>query len=106
MLFTVIISVTLMGCAIFITNVLNSSFAYMKEFFGTSFGFRTNIFLLATDDVLEAFCPEEIMHLESEYKVITILYLVILVNTIGMFTSLSQKIIIFRNKDNVTLNLG
>lgn len=76
----------------------------MKEFFGTSFGFRTNIFLLAEESVLDAFCPEEIQHLLSEYQIITILYFIMILNTIGMFTSVAQKFIVYRNKDNVTLN--
>ena len=67
MLFTVLISATLIGLSISITNVLNSSFQFMKEYFGTSFGKRTNILLLATKDTLTDFCPEEIAHLKSEY---------------------------------------
>ena len=33
------------------------------------------------------------------------LYLVIL-NTIGMFTSFMQKIIVYKTKDNVTIDIG
>ena len=67
---------------------------------------RTNIFILAEDEILEEFCPDEISHLVSEYEIITIFYFIMILNSIGMFTSLVQKLIVYRNKDNVTLNYG
>ena len=40
------------------------------------------------------------------YGVLEIFFLLIIINTVGMLTSFLQKIIVFRTKDNVTLNTG
>lgn len=43
--------------------------------------------------------------MKSEYSLIQTFSFFIIVNTLGMFTQVFQKLTIFRVKDNVTLNL-
>lgn len=78
----------------------------MKEAFGTSFGTKTNVFLLADIEIKKAFCPDVVKDLKAEYGVISMLYFIMILNTAGMFTAMIQKIMTYRNKDNVTLNYG
>jgi len=40
------------------------------------------------------------------YNSLELFFYLMVVNTVGMFTSFMQKIIVFRTKDNVTLNTG
>ena len=58
------------------------------------------------DAVVLSFCESEIENLKSEYKLVTLLQLIMIMNTLGMFTSVLQKLVAFRFKDNVTINYG
>jgi len=40
------------------------------------------------------------------YEVLEVFFLLIIIYTIGMITSFMQKIIVYKTKDNVTLNTG
>lgn len=40
------------------------------------------------------------------YKILEYFMYLVILNTIGMFTSFIQKIIVYRTKDNVTLNVS
>lgn len=40
------------------------------------------------------------------YGILDIFFTLIIINTVGMFTSFCQKIIVLKTKDNVTLNAG
>jgi hypothetical protein len=62
MVFMVLINSTIIGLAVFINNILNSSFGYVKESFGGSFGSRAHLILNADEIVLKPFCEGEIDH--------------------------------------------
>lgn len=78
----------------------------MLEKFGGDFAHQTSIFLNADDETVLSFCEIEIENLKSEFQLVTLLQFFMLINTIGMFTSVLQKLVAFRFKDNVTLNYG
>lgn len=106
MVFTTIISFVLIFMAIMINQNLNHSFEVIREFFGENFGQKTAMFINSVDSVKEPFCAVEIPSMEALYVALEYFFLLMIVNTVGMFTSSMQKIIVYRTKDNVTLNFG
>ena len=78
----------------------------MQEKFGGDFAHQTSIFLNSDDATVLSFCETEIENLKTEFQLVTLLQFFMLINTIGMFTSVLQKLVAFRFKDNVTLNYG
>ena len=104
MVFMVLINGTIIGLAVFINNILNSSFGYVKEYFGASFGSRSHLIQNANIDTLKPFCEGEIDHVVSEYRAVRIFYFVMILTCIGMISSIIQKFVQYKYKDNVTLN--
>jgi len=105
MVFSVLINGVVIGIAMYINSILNSSYAYTKDTFGGDFGKRTGLFLNAKPEVLEEFCGGEIDHLKEEYAVVKIFYMLMVISCIGMFSSVVQKLVSYKYKDNVTLNV-
>ena len=106
MVFTSLISFILIFVGILINLNLNSSYEEMKKVYGTNFGVQTSLFINSDNEVKEQFCKSFVPGMQQMYQILEyFLYLVIL-NTIGMFTSFMQKIIVFKTKDNVTLNVS
>lgn len=106
MIFTILISFVLIFLSIVINQIMNDSFQVMQEKFGGDFAHQTSIFLNSDDATVLSFCETEIDNLKSEFQLVTLLQFFMLINTIGMFTSVLQKLVAFRFKDNVTLNYG
>jgi hypothetical protein len=106
MLFTTIISFVIIYFGIQINLNLNQTFAESKEVFGTDIGRNTAIFLNAKDELQKSYCQANVpLYLEVEAS-IGMFYMLVLLLTVGMFTSTCQKILVFRTKDNVTLSVG
>ena len=106
MVFMVLINGTIIGLAVFINNILNSSFGYVKESFGASFGKRSHLILNAEEKVLKPFCEGEIDHVVQEYKAVKLFYIVMIITCIGMLSSIIQKLVQLKYKDNVSLNFS
>lgn len=106
MIFTILISFILIFLSIVINQSMNNSFQVMQDNFGVDFAQQTNVFLNFDDAVVLSFCESEIENLKSEYKLVHFLQLIMIMNTLGMFTSVLQKLVAFRFKDNVTINYG
>ena len=67
MVFTVIISMFLIGIAIALNQTMNYSFIFMREHFEEAFIGKVAIFTNADPEVLTAFCPIYIEDLKEEY---------------------------------------
>lgn len=106
MVFTTLISFVLIFMGIMINLNLNSSYEDMKQYFGDNFAKQYSLFINADIDTQQKFCGTYVPHLQSMYNSLELFFYLMIVNTVGMFTSFMQKIIIFRTKDNVTLNTG
>jgi hypothetical protein len=52
MAFSVLINGVIIGIAIYINSILNSSFSYLKDTFGGAFGKRTALLMNADVEVL------------------------------------------------------
>jgi hypothetical protein len=105
MAFTVLINSVIIGMAIYLNFIFNNSYNFVKENFGGSFNGRVFLLLNAKTEVLENFCQTEIDNLLNEASFVKIFYLVMFITSIGMLTSILQKIVHFVYKDNVTLNI-
>lgn len=83
---------------------MNQSYTFMKEHFEEPFYGKIAIFTNAEQEVLDKFCPQFIEDLKEEYSILQMFSIFVIINTLGMLTSVTQKLTIFRVKDNVTLN--
>lgn len=86
MVFTVMISMALIGIAIFLNQVMNDSFSFMKLHFAEPFYGRVALFTNATPAVLDGFCPTYIEDLKAEYGIIQLFTVFVMINSLGMFT--------------------
>lgn len=59
----------------------------MKDHFEEPFYRRVAIFTNATPEILKEFCPTYIENLKEEYGIISMFTTFVLINTLGMFTS-------------------
>ena len=106
MRFTVLFCAILIGIAITINMQINRIFDHTKLFFTTSFEKKNSILFNAPDATLKEFCPDAITLLDESYQFVGVFTLLMIISTIGMISSFIQKIVIFRVKDNVSLNVG
>ena len=65
---------------------MNSSFDDLKNYYDEPFFGRIAIFTNSQNDVLERFCPVFVKDLKNEHELIELFYLIVMVNTLGMFT--------------------
>jgi len=83
---------------------MNDSFQFTKKHFETTFYGDIGILTSADDETLKAFCPTFIDDIVMQHDLMSMFFMFVLINTLGMFTQVVQKMVIFRIKDNVTLN--
>ena len=106
MRFTVLFCAILIAIAITINMQVNKIFDNTINFFTEPFEKKNSVFVNAPDSTLEKFCPESITLLDESYRFVEVFTLLMIISTIGMISSFIQKLIIFRVKDNVSLNFG
>ena len=105
MVFTTLISFIIVGLAIAINMSMNESLQKTLKHFETPFyGGRIGILVNSSDEVLGKFCPDFIKDMTSLHEYMSIFVFIVTINTLGMTTQVIQKLVIFRIKDNVTLN--
>jgi hypothetical protein len=106
MFFTVLLNIFIVLISAALIIVRNSSQDLMKETFFGSIEDKIGLFINAEDSVLIKYCNSEIDLIMQENAIVGIFSTVLLFNTFGMMTSVIQKILTFRYKDNVTIPLG
>ena len=87
MAFSVMINGLIIGIAIYINSILNSSYSYIKETFGGPFGTRTGLLINAETEVLQNFCEGEVSHIMEEYVIVRVFYVLMVLTLIGMVAS-------------------
>lgn len=50
------------------------------------------------------FCEGEIAHIEQEFAIVKVFYILMIISALGMFSSVVQKLVSYKYKDNVSLN--
>ena len=65
MVFTVIVCMSLIGIAIALNQIMNTSYLFIIENFGEPFYGKVSIFTNASNEVLEGFCPQFIESLKD-----------------------------------------
>ena len=103
MFFTTFVSFILLYVSVQINLRVNEDFVNDRAHFGTDIGRSMHLFFGADKKTLTSYCVTNCAVWFVLYADITRFYYVIILMTIGMLASLCQKILVYRVKDNVTL---
>jgi len=106
MLFSVIVSVIVVVFCLVMDNMVSGIAGEMTLVFGTVIVGQQHIFINAENDKLSEMCPVLKDQFVSLENIIAYFYVVVLITGIGYFTSIIQKLTIFKLKDNVSLSAG
>ena len=102
---TVIVAASIIFSSVWITLELNSGLEICNQTLGVYIGRDQDKFLTLPVETQVQFCDQFIDSLNSQQSAITTLTYFVIVFTIGLAASFFQKLVIFKIKDNVKLDL-
>mmetsp|Transcript_30418 Transcript_30418/g.46598 ORF Transcript_30418/g.46598 Transcript_30418/m.46598 type:complete len:104 (-) Transcript_30418:1166-1477(-) len=103
MIFTVILNIGMVLISIAIILVHNQSQELMRDTFDGTIESKLHNFLNSEFDLQLKYCEGEIDNLMNEATIVLFFSNIMIFNTIGMLTSVMQKFLTFRFRDNVTI---
>ena len=106
MIFTVLVCGTVICLALYIDEVIAEIMHIMIDVFQFLFVKQQYIFINASTDQIEEFCIEGIDRMLYLSGYMSMFHQLITVAALGYFTSVIQKFMVYKLKDNVQLSMG
>lgn len=103
MFFTVLVNMLILLMATLIIMARNESLSLMKDTFQGTIQGKIQLILNAKQETLAKYCEQEIDLLLYEHRLMSALTVILIFNTLGMLSSVIQKLLTYRLRDNVSI---
>jgi len=105
MVFTVLLNIIMVFISIAVILIHNDSQELMRNSFDGSIENKMHLFMNAFPEVMSKYCEGELNNLMKEAKIVLFFSNILIFNMVGNLTSVLQKFLVYKFKDNVTLPL-